>query len=125
MPSIRKGPVLALPPAQLKSVFRIAEHKLSSHAPQSENVSAKYTIRDPAIMPSNYTVDTVRGQINKRYGTVAEELANELFLAFDETWGRSETWHEIVLSDTLRAIAARGINRVLVGLPLCESLSNY
>lgn len=87
--------------------------------PQFENISAQYTIRDPAIYPSNYEVDVVQKQITRKYGTVTNELAEELLLAFGEYWGTAEEWHDVLAWDSLQKIAARGVNRVAVGLPLC------
>lgn len=76
-------------------------------------------MRDPAIYPSNYEVDVVQKQITRKYGTVTNELAEELLLAFGEYWGTAEEWHDVLAWDSLQKIAARGVNRVAVGLPLC------
>lgn len=95
------------------------ENKLTAHIPQAESVSSKYTMKDPNIQPTNYEVDLVRKQITKRFGSVAEELADEVSLALDDAWGASKEWKTVVAWGSLEDVAARAVNRIIFGLPLC------
>ncbi|XEV03383.1 hypothetical protein FSHL1_008670 [Fusarium sambucinum] len=115
-----KGKVLILPPSQIKTVNNKRESELEVHAPTSESLAFKYTIRDPAVYPSDYTVDVVRKWIEKRSDDLAAELQEELCLVVDEEFGMENEWRDIQLEITIQRVFARGLNRVLVGFPLCR-----
>ncbi|CEI61459.1 hypothetical protein FVEN_g9449 [Fusarium venenatum] len=123
IPSFGKGKVLILPPSQIKAVYNKRESELEVHAPTSESLSFKYTIRDPAVYPSDYTVDVVRKWITKRFDDLAAVLQEELYLAVDEQFGLENEWRDIQLEIAIQRVFARGLNRVLVGLPLCRNLT--
>ncbi|KAF2194869.1 hypothetical protein K469DRAFT_744639 [Zopfia rhizophila CBS 207.26] len=95
--NIRNGPILVIPPSQLKSILGNPERIVEALAPRFENVSTAYTMRDPNIYLSSYGVDLVRKQITKWFSSMAQELAEEVLLAFDEYWGRRKSgrpfWH--------------------------------
>jgi hypothetical protein len=120
VPNIRNGPILVIPPNELKAILSHPESVVEVHDPQFLNISAKYTMRDPGIYPSNAEVDLVRKHIAKRYGSVADELHHELALAFDEYWGTAQEWKSISAWSSLQDIAARAFNRVAIGSPKCE-----
>lgn len=119
---IRKGPILIVPPASLKAVLNNPEHVVAAFHPQNDSISAKYTMRDEAIYPSNHDVDVVRKHITKRFGSVCEELAEEVEKAFEEIWDIGNDWKGVKVWPMLEEVAARAVNRVLVGMPLCKSL---
>ncbi|KAF5666421.1 ent-kaurene oxidase [Fusarium circinatum] len=118
IPSFRKGKVLILPPAQLKAIYNKREDELLAHDPASEALSFEWTIRDREVYPSNYTVDVIRKWISKRFDEFAAELQEELCVAVDEQFGTSQEWREVKLWPAVQRIFTRGLNRVLVGLPL-------
>ncbi|KAL3601197.1 hypothetical protein FPOAC2_05453 [Fusarium poae] len=120
IPSFGKGKVLTLPPSQIKEVYNKRESELEAHAPASESLSFKYTIRDPAVYPSDYTVDLVRKWIAKRFDELTPELQEELCLTVDEQFGLETEWRDIKLEIAIQKVFARGLNRVLVGIPLCR-----
>ncbi|EWZ87340.1 hypothetical protein FOWG_09227 [Fusarium oxysporum f. sp. lycopersici MN25] len=120
IPSFRKGKVLILPPAQLKAIYNKRENELKAHDPASEALSFEWTIRDREVYPSNYTVDVIRKWITKRFDELAAELQEELCLAVDEQFGMSQEWREVKLWPAVQRIFTRGLNRVLVGFPLCR-----
>ncbi|KAF5548965.1 ent-kaurene oxidase [Fusarium mexicanum] len=120
IPSFRKGKVLVLPPAQLKAIYNKREDELLAHDPASEALSFEWTIRDREVYPSNYTVDVIRKWISKRFDEFAAELQEELCVAVDEQFGMSQEWREVKLWPAVQRIFTRGLNRVLVGLPLCR-----
>uniref|UniRef100_A0A0D2XG56 Uncharacterized protein n=1 Tax=Fusarium oxysporum (strain Fo5176) TaxID=660025 RepID=A0A0D2XG56_FUSOF len=120
IPSFRKGKVLILPPAQLKAIYNKRENELKAHDPASEALSFEWTIRNREVYPSNYTVDVIRKWITKRFDELAAELQEELCLAVDEQFGMSQEWREVKLWPAVQRIFTRGLNRVLVGFPLCE-----
>jgi hypothetical protein len=119
--NFRKGPILVIPPASLKAVLNTPEHVVASLHPQADSISAKYTMRDQAIYPANTDVDVVRKQITKRFGSLCQDLADEVGSAFGEIWGVGDEWKEFEIWPALEEVAARIVNRVIVGLPLCES----
>ncbi|KAF5680548.1 cytochrome P450 monooxygenase [Fusarium denticulatum] len=120
IPSFRKGKVLILPPAQLKAIYNKREDELLAHDPASEALSFEWTIRDREVYPSSYTVDVIRKWITKRFDEFAAELQDELCLAVDEQFGMSQDWREVKLWPAVQRIFTRGLNRVLVGFPLCR-----
>ncbi|KPA35306.1 ent-kaurene oxidase [Fusarium langsethiae] len=120
IPSFGKGKVLILPPSQIKTVYNKRESELEAHAPASESLSFEYTIRDPAVYPSDYTVDVVRKWITKRFDELTAELQEELFLAVDEQFGLGDEWRDVQLWIAVQRVFAGGLNRVLVGFPLCR-----
>ncbi|KAJ4255993.1 hypothetical protein NW762_009067 [Fusarium torreyae] len=120
IPSFRKGKVLILPPAQLKAIYGKRENELQAHGPAGEALSFEWTIRDREVYPSNYTVDVIRKWITKRFDEFAAELQEELCLAVDEQFGLSDEWSDVQLWPAVQRIFTRGLNRVLVGFPLCR-----
>ncbi|KAF4438769.1 ent-kaurene oxidase [Fusarium acutatum] len=120
IPSFRKGKVLILPPAQIKAIYNKREDELLAHDPASEALSFEWTIRDREVYPSNYTVDVIRKWITRRFDEFAAELQEELCLAVDEQFGTSQEWREVKLWPAVQRIFTRGLNRVLVGFPLCR-----
>lgn len=62
----------------------------------------------------------IRKWITKRFDELAAELQEELCLAMDEQFGMSQEWREVKLWPAVQRIFTRGLNRVLVGFPLCE-----
>ncbi|KAF4972597.1 hypothetical protein FSARC_870 [Fusarium sarcochroum] len=120
IPSFRKGKVLILPPAQLKAIYGKRENELQAHGPAGEALSFEWTIRDREVYPSNYTVDVIRKWITKRFDEFAAELQEELCLAVDEQFGLSDEWRDVQLWPAVQRIFTRGLNRVLVGFPLCR-----
>ncbi|KAH7265521.1 cytochrome P450 [Fusarium redolens] len=120
IPSFRKGKVLILPPAQLKAIYGKRENELQAHDLASEALSFGWTIRDREVYPSNYTVDVIRKWITKRFDELAAELQEELCIAVDEQFGMSQEWKEVKLWPAVQRIFTRGLNRVLVGFPLCR-----
>ncbi|KAH7128940.1 cytochrome P450, partial [Dactylonectria macrodidyma] len=123
IPSFRKGKVLILPPAQMKAIYGKRENELHAHGPAAEALSFEYTIRDPAVYPSNYTVDVIRKWITKKFDELAAELQEELCLAVDEQFGLDNEWQDVQLWPAVQRIFARGFNRVVVGLPLCRDVT--
>ncbi|KAM0543730.1 hypothetical protein ACHAPJ_012179 [Fusarium lateritium] len=120
IPSFRKGKVLILPPAQLKAIYGKRENELQAHGPAGEALSFEWTIRDREVYPSNYTVDVIRKWITKRFDEFAAELQEELCLAVDEQFGLSDEWRDVQLWPAVQRVFTRGLNRVLVGFPLCR-----
>ncbi|RGP77800.1 hypothetical protein FLONG3_4094 [Fusarium longipes] len=120
IPSFRKGKVLILPPSQIKAIYNKRENELQAHAPASEALSFEYTIRDPAVYPTNYTVDVIRKWITKRFDELTAELQEELCLAVDEHFGLHTEWRDVELWIAVQKVFARGLNRILVGFPLCR-----
>ncbi|KAF5562056.1 ent-kaurene oxidase [Fusarium napiforme] len=111
---------LILPPAQLKAIYNKCEDELLAHDPASEALSFEWTIRDREVFPSSYTVDVIRKWITKRFDEFSAELQEELCLAVDEQFGMSQEWREVRLWPAAQRIFTRGLNRVLVGFPLCR-----
>lgn len=122
IPSFRKGKVLILPPAQLKAIYGKREDELHAHGPSAEALSFEYTIGDPAVYPSNYAVDVIRKWITKRFDELTPAITEELCLAVDEQFGLGDEWRDVELWPAVQRVFARGLNRVIVGFPLCEYL---
>jgi hypothetical protein len=52
---------------------------------------------------------------------VIPALADEVNLAITDIWGQdTENWREVAVFETFTTVAARAINRVAVGKPLCR-----
>ena len=67
----------------MRSVLGKPESQVDAHFSGLEMISAKYTLRGPAVYPNNYEVPIIK-RITKGFGAIAEELAEEVSLAFDE-----------------------------------------
>jgi hypothetical protein len=103
----------------MKAIYNKRENELQAHGPSSEALSFEYTIRDPTVYPSDYTVDVIRKWITKRFDELTAELQEELCLAIDEQFGLDNEWQDVELWIAVQKVFARGLNRVLVGFPLC------
>jgi hypothetical protein len=62
----------------------------------------------------------VRKWIAKRFDELTPELQEELCLTVDEQFGLETEWRDIKLEIAIQKVFARGLNRVLVGIPLCK-----
>lgn len=118
--NFRKGHVLVIPPASLKSVLNNPESVVAAFHPQSENVSAKWTMPEEALWPANHDVELVRKQITRRYGSITKELAEEVTLAFEQIWNVRRDWKDVKVWPMVEEVASRALNRVVVGVPLCR-----
>lgn len=66
----------------------------------------------------------VKTDMNAILETIVIGLNEELQYAFDIRFGKdTETWNEIKVVDTMKALVAQAASRFTVGLPLCMSIS--
>ncbi|KAF5530163.1 ent-kaurene oxidase [Fusarium phyllophilum] len=82
-----------------------------------------FTKRYHALEFERMNEEWMKEGYEKRFDDFAAELQEELCLAVDEQFGVSPEWREVKLWPAVQRIFTRGLNRVLVGFPLCRDES--
>ena len=119
-PSLAYGPLVILPPSQVRQILSMPDRQIHTAEPQQEVVQAPYTICDPNIYENRFHFDVVRRQLSKNLALFTEDIAEELALGFEQYWGTSSEWTTVKAWDSALKIIARAANRVFVGAQLCQ-----
>ena len=113
------GPVVIVPPSQIRHILGRSENEVDAYGSQNESIQAPYTIKDRDIYINNFHVDVLRKQLTKNLHLLTADMAEELALGFEQYWGTSTEWVSVRAWDSVLKIVARAANRVFIGLPLC------
>lgn len=124
LPSMASGPIVVIPPSQLKSILSRPESELEAWRSQNETIQASYTIRDEDIYVNNFHVNVIRKQLTRNLESLTQDIVEELALGFQHYWGTSTEWTTVKAWESCLKIVARAANRVFVGIPLCTFLSD-
>lgn len=120
MPSIDRGALVVVPPAQLRKIYNLPMSQLDVHLSQNDTVQAKYTVGDPDIIENGFHVTVIRNQIKRNLAFFTPAIAEELELGLDKYWGSSTEWRTVEAWPTILKIVSRAANRVFLGTPYCS-----
>lgn len=119
LPSLTKGPIVIIPPAQLKQILSKPPSEIDALGPQTEEMQAPYTVRDKEIWINKLHLGVVRKQLTKDLPLLTENIAEELAIGFERHWGSPSKWKAVPAWDSVSKIVSQAANRVFVGIPLC------
>ena len=123
LPNLLTGPEVIVPASQMRWLLTEPETVLSQKKVAREFFEADYTLLNPTLAAQN----TVREHILRRHFPRELDgfmglLVEELNLALAESWGEDlEEWREVSVYSSITDVLNRMVNRVFVGLPLCQS----
>jgi hypothetical protein len=126
LPNPARGPIVILPPSQIRNVLNKPDGVLDPAGPQHESVQSKYTVRDRRVTAKDFHFAIIRRQLTRALAGVTADINEELGLAFDQLWGTdAENWREVNVYESCMKAVARTSNRVFVGPPLCTWTSGF
>ncbi|OCL01466.1 cytochrome P450 [Glonium stellatum] len=96
------------------------ENILSPRPVQFDTFGLDYLYSHSA-MNNNFYVEVIRRDMTRSLGSTAGLVSEELSAALDEHWGMdTEAFRDVPVYESMRAVLARAVSKVLVGLPLCR-----
>lgn len=120
MPSIDRGPVVVLPPSQIRRFYNLPEEELDAHRTSNESIQTSYTIQDQHIVHHPLHFDIIRHKISRNLDVLTQPIATELDIGFRRIWGLGTEWRDIPVWQSCMDIIAGAANAALSGYPLCE-----
>lgn len=120
IPSIDRGPMVVIPPKQLKKVYGASEAIIDVHNTGNETIQTRWTIGDKKIYEKSFHMNVIRNQLTRNLDKVTPLLSRELESAFKKYWGGSDDWQEVYVWDTCLKLVAGASNSIFVGAPLCK-----
>lgn len=114
--------MILLPASATEWIINQPDSTLNVKASHIDGLQSDYTFADPIIVRRPYHEHVVKTDLTRQLSSLTTDIMDELSSGFDETWGfDTENWKEIGVFENMMRIIARTSNRVIVGLPLCES----
>ena len=115
-------PGIIVPRSQTRWLIDQPDHALSAHRYHHDILEGEYAFTSPRVVGDPYHEAVIHKYLPRRLGAQVPKMWEEISSAIDDVWGVDTTqWKEIGVLDTLMQIIPRGVNRMLVGLPLCRN----
>lgn len=114
-----RGPLVIIPPRQIKQIYKLTDAVLDVHKPQDENLQMKWTVWDRNVVQERLQVNVIHHQLNRNLNYVTTNIAEEIRFGLDRSWGNELEWKEIKVWDSALMIIAGAANGVFCGKPLC------
>ncbi|KAI6085424.1 cytochrome P450 [Hypoxylon rubiginosum] len=122
--TLDRGPVVVLPPGQMKTVYKLPEERLDIFRTLNEVIQSRYTTRDYRAIHDPFHRHIIPSQLTRELDSFTTPLVTELAAGFESLWGTELDWREIPLWKACFGVVARVTNRSLCGVPLCRD-ENY
>ncbi|KAI1778215.1 ent-kaurene oxidase [Hypoxylon cercidicola] len=121
IPSLDRGPMVVVPPRQIKKLYDLPEDVLDIHTTQNVTIQTRWTIKDQEVADNDFQINVVRHQITRNLGTLTPVIARELKLGFERWWGtETQEWKEVKIWDSCLKLVAGASNGAFCGTPLCR-----
>ncbi|KAL2837981.1 cytochrome P450 [Aspergillus pseudodeflectus] len=121
LPSLDRGPVVIVPPAQTKALYGESEDILDAHATQNQTIQTKWTIADQEVANSALHINVIRRQMTRSLDHLVPVLASEIRHALEQSWGASSGWKMVAVWDSCLEIVAAAGNAAICGTELCRN----
>lgn len=122
LPNVIAGPEVVVPQSMMDWLLHHPDNVLDQAEVNRDFLQADYTMLHPKVIHDTVHSDYIRKELTKNLSEYTGDVLEEIDYAFRKCWGTDpENWTCIVAYDSMSEIIARISNRVLVGLPLCES----
>ncbi|RYP11198.1 hypothetical protein DL765_007851 [Monosporascus sp. GIB2] len=121
VPSLDRGPIVIVPPRQIRQVYSIAEDILDVDDTQDQTLQIRWTVWDKAVLKERLHVNVIRNQLNRNLTRVTEAIADDINFGFGRMWGTGTEWRDVKVWDTCLRIIAGAANGAFCGKPLCRN----
>ncbi|RYP13800.1 hypothetical protein DL767_010579 [Monosporascus sp. MG133] len=121
IPTTDRGPLVIIPPTQIKKVYSLTDSVLDVHDTQDENLQLKWTVWDKDVIQERLHVNVIHNQLNRNLVHVSGDIYHEIEFGFERMWGTGPEWKEVKVWDTALRIIAGAANGVFCGKPLCRN----
>lgn len=122
LPNVITGPEVIIPMSQLKWLMDQPESVLNQGEVNQRFLQSEHTMLHQNIVRDTVHEAVIRRELTAKLESMNPDIVDELGAVFEEQWGTStDDWKEICVYDTMLEVISRISNRVLVGLPLCET----
>ncbi|KAL5378442.1 hypothetical protein PMIN06_010391 [Paraphaeosphaeria minitans] len=119
IPSADRGPMVVIPPSDIKHVMNLPESIIAAHRSQNETIQTDYTLH-PKIVYNNFHMNVLRNQLTRNLGALTDAIVEELDVGFSEHWGLDTHWKELEAWPSCMKIVSGASNRAFIGLPCCR-----
>ncbi|KAH6623222.1 cytochrome P450 [Chaetomium tenue] len=120
IPCIERGPVVIVPPKQIKKVYGLPEHVIDMWNTSNDTIQSKYTISDQDIVNHPFQINVIRNQMTRNLDILTPAISTELEAAFERLWGTGDEWREFRTWENCLALIAGASNAAFCGAPLCH-----
>ncbi|CAG9998330.1 unnamed protein product [Clonostachys byssicola] len=122
IPCLDRGPVVIVPPKQLKKVYNQPLSVLDVYVTQNQTIQTKYTISEQDIVKNSFQISVIRHQMTRNLEHLTPLIATELKVGFEEWWGTDQVgWRDLRIWDTSLKLIAGAANGAFCGPPLCRN----
>ncbi|RYP70055.1 hypothetical protein DL769_005101 [Monosporascus sp. CRB-8-3] len=122
IPCLDRGPVVVVPPKQLKQVYSLPLSSLEVYVTQHETIQSRYTISDQRIIKNTLQISVIRNQMTRNLEHLTPLIATELAEGFKQWWGNDDKeWRELRIWDSCLKLIAGAANGAFCGPPLCRN----
>jgi hypothetical protein len=123
LPSLDRGSVVIVPPAQTKALYGESEDILDAHATQNQTIQTKWTIADQEVANNSALhINVIRRQMTRSLDHLVPVLASEIRHALEQSWGTNSEWKTVAVWDLCLEIVAAAGNAAFCGTELCRWL---
>ncbi|EEP82794.1 predicted protein [Uncinocarpus reesii 1704] len=120
VPSIDRGPIMLIPPREVKRIYTLPESALDVRATQQETNQTRWVTWDKKPAEDSFVFDVIRQQVTRNLKHLTPVIGSEIQLGFERCWGAETEWKEIKIWDTCWQIVTGAVNSALCGMPLCR-----
>ncbi|CEN60225.1 hypothetical protein ASPCAL02666 [Aspergillus calidoustus] len=122
LPSLGRGSVVIVPPAQTKALYGESEDILDAHATENQTIQTKWTIADQEVANNSALhINVIRRQMTRSLDHLVPVLASEIRHALEQSWGANSEWKTVAVWDSCLEIVAAAGNAALCGTELCRN----
>ncbi|KAK6212820.1 hypothetical protein LQW54_004909 [Pestalotiopsis sp. IQ-011] len=115
-----RGPMVIIPPRQIRKVYSLPEDVLDVDDTQDQTLQVPWTVWDRMVTKQRLHLNVVRHQLNRNLTQITEVIAAEIAFGFSRVWGDSSDWVDVKIWDTCLRIIAGAANGAFCGQPLCR-----
>lgn len=124
MPCVERGPVVIVPPKQIKSVYSLRDEVIDMYnTSTNDSMQARYTISDKQIVTHPFQMGVIRNQMTRNLEVLTPVIAAELEWGFQRVWGTGKEWKEVRIWDSCLDLIGGASNAAFCGAPLCKIYS--
>ncbi|KAL3486287.1 cytochrome P450 [Aspergillus germanicus] len=121
LPSLDRGPIVIVPPAQTKALYGVSGDILDAHATQNQTIQTQWTITDQEVANNNAIhINVIRRQMTRSLEHLVPLLASEIRHALEQSWSTSSEWKMVAVWDSCLEIVAAAGNAAFCGEALCR-----
>lgn len=118
LPYFLNGHQVMLPPNQIDWLLKQPDSILSQEHVNRQFLEADYTFMHANLVGDPVHPEIIKHELTRNVNSFAGDIAEEMEIALEESWGNSEEWTEIKVYDSMLHVITRLSTRVFMGQPL-------